>query len=111
MDMPWQISYFNRRIQDEILSWPPGIKARYLKVADLMVAYGPDLGMPHTRAMGSGLFEIRLKSREGIARVFFCTQAGQWIKILHCFIKKTSKTPSRELDIARRRLMETKGNA
>ena len=38
-----------------------------------MEVYGPDLGMPHTRAMGDGLFELRLKAAEGIARVFFCT--------------------------------------
>ena len=34
-----------------------------------MEIFGPDLGMPHTRAMGQGLFELRLKAAEGIARV------------------------------------------
>ena len=38
-----------------------------------MEIYGPDLGMPRTRAMGDGLFELRIKSIEGIARVFYCT--------------------------------------
>jgi len=71
-----------------------------------MELYGPDLGMPHTRAMGEGLFELRLKSAEGIARVFYCTIMGKRIVMLHQFIKKTDKTPPKELAIARRRLKE-----
>jgi phage-related protein len=48
-----------------------------------MEIYGPDLGMPHTRALGEGLLELRLKAAEGIARVFFCTVTGRKIVILH----------------------------
>lgn len=73
-----------------------------------MEMYGPNLGMPHTRAMGDGLFELRLKAAEGIARVFFCTLIGRRIVMLHQFIKKSEKTPRNELEIARRRMKETK---
>ena len=73
-----------------------------------MEVYGPDLGMPHTRAMGEGLFELRLKAAEGIARVFYCTIVGKKIVILHQFTKKSEKTPPRELTVARRRLKEVK---
>ena len=62
-----------------------------------MEVYGPDLGMPHTRAMGQGLFELRLKTAEGIARVFYCTVIDRQIVMLHQFVKKTEKTPAREL--------------
>lgn len=71
-----------------------------------MEVYGPDLGMPHTRAMGRGLFELRLKAAEGIARVFYCTVVGQQIVMLHQFTKKSEKTPRKELEIARRRMEE-----
>jgi len=71
-----------------------------------MEEYGPNLGMPHTRALGSGLFEIRAKAEEGIGRVFFCTMVGRKIVILHSFIKKTDKTPKRELYIALTRQKE-----
>jgi phage-related protein len=71
-----------------------------------MEAYGPDLGMPHTRAMGDGLLELRLKAAEGIARVFFCTVVGRRIVVLHQFVKKSEKTPKRELKIARNRMKE-----
>lgn len=88
-----------------------GFLGRYLRYTDRMEKYGPDLGMPHTRAMGEGLFELRLKAAEGIARVFFCTIIGNNIVILHQFIKKTDKTPTRELAIAKRRMKEIKENA
>jgi len=58
--------------------------------------------------MGDGLFELRLKAAEGIARVFYCTLVGRRIVILHQFVKKTDKTPQRELEVARRRLKEVK---
>jgi phage-related protein len=58
--------------------------------------------------MGEGLFELRLKALEGIARVFYCTMTGKKIVMLHQFTKKTDKTPPRELAIARRRLKEVK---
>jgi len=67
-----------------------------------MEVFGPDLGMPHTRAMGEGLFELRLKAVEGIARALYCTMVGKKIMVLRQFVKKTDKTPPRELVIARR---------
>jgi phage-related protein len=87
---------------------PTGFLGRYLRYSDRMEVYGPDLGMPHTRAMGDGLFELRLKADEGIARVFYCTMVGRKIVILHEFIKKSGKTHPRELTIARRRMKEVK---
>lgn len=106
--MNWKITYYSESVQDEILDLPAGFLARYLRYTDRMEVYGPDLGMPHTRAMGDGLFELRLKAAEGIARVFYCTMIGKRIVILHQFIKKTDQTPPKELAIARRRMKEVK---
>ena len=106
--MNWTITYYSESVQAETLALPAGLLARYLRYSDRMEVYGPDLGMPHTRAMGDGLFELRLKGMEGIARVFYCTVVGRKIVILHQFIKKTDKTPSKELTVARRRMKEVK---
>jgi len=106
--MNWTITYYSESLQNEILDLPAGFLARYLRYADRMELFGPDLGMPHTRAMGEGLFELRLKSVEGIARVFYCTIMDKRIVMLHQFIKKTDKTPPKELATARRRLKEIK---
>ena len=106
--MNWTIIYYSESVQNEILSLPAGLLARYLRYSDRMEIYGPDLGMPHTRALGEGLFELRLKAVEGIARVLYCTLVRRKIMILHQFIKKSDKIPSKELVIIRRRMKEVK---
>ncbi len=85
---------------------PEGFLSRFIRYAERMEIYGPDLGMPHTRAMGEGLFELRLKAAEGIARVFYCTVVNRKIVFLHSFVKKTDKTPPRDLKVARQRMKE-----
>ena len=106
--MNWSITYYSDSLQKDILALPAGFLARYLQYAERMALYGPDLGMPHTRSMGQGLFELRLKASEGTARVFYCTVIGKRIVILHQFIKKTNKTPPKERDLARKRMKEIK---
>lgn len=106
--MDWTITYYSESVQEGILALPAGLLARYLRYSDRMEVYGPDLGMPHTRAMGEGLFELRLKAEEGIGRVLYCTMIGKKIMILHQFIKKSDKTPPKELALARRRMKEVK---
>jgi phage-related protein len=54
------------------------------------------------------LFELRLKGAEGIARVFYCTLVGKQIVMLHCFVKKSQKTPINERRIAEERMKEVK---
>lgn len=106
--MNWRIIYFSERVRSDVLALPPGIRADYLRLSELMEEHGADLRMPHSKAMGSGLFELRPRGPEGIGRVFYCTQVGQVIVVLHSFIKKTQKTPNNELEIAVRRLKEVK---
>ena len=106
--MNWKVTFYSPRLEEEILQLPTGFVARFVRYAERMEAYGPDLGMPHTRAMGSGLFELRLKAAEGIARVFYCTIVGRRIVMLHQFTKKSEKTPHKELEIARRRMEEVR---
>ena len=104
----WQIVYFNDRVQKDVLSLPSGILADYLRLTEAMALYGADLRMPHSRAFGAGLFELRPKGSEGIGRVFYCTQVGRVIVILHSFIKKTQETPDAIMRMARKRLKEVK---
>ena len=68
--------------------------------------FGPNLRMPHSRAMGGGLFELRPRGREGIGRVFYCFVVGRRVVILHAFVKKTQDIPKQELRIARKRMKE-----
>jgi len=56
-----------------------------------MIEFGSNLGMPHTRFLADGLIELRIKGKEGIARVFYCTLVGKRIVMLSSFIKKQIK--------------------
>ena len=108
MRMAYSIIYFSHEVQEDIMTLPVTLQARYIGLTDRMIEYGQNLGLPHTDAFGDGLFELRLKGAEGIARVFFCTMIGQKIVMLHSFIKKTQKTPEKELKIAKQRMKELK---
>lgn len=110
--MDYTITYYSETVQADILNLPDTLAARYIVLTRRIVALGPNLGEPHTKAFGEGLFELRLKGAEGMARVFFCTLVGRRVVILHSFIKKTEKTPPRERRIAEARMKEVKhGNS
>jgi phage-related protein len=104
----YTITYFSEAVQEQILELPDGLAARYVVLTRRMVAFGPNLGEPHTKAFGDGLFELRLRGAAGIARVFFCTIIGKRIVMLHSFIKKSERTPLREREIAEARMKEVK---
>ncbi len=106
--MDYTITYCSETVQSDILNLPDTLAARYIVLTRRIVALGPNLGEPHTKAFGEGLFELRLKGAEGIARVFFCTLVGRRVVMLHSFIKKTDKTPPRERKIAEVRMKEVK---
>jgi phage-related protein len=108
--MEWEVLYFSEAVQQAILELPAGLQARYVHLTERLIAFGPDLGRPHTRAMGEGLFELRLKSKEGIGRVFFCNRPAHRIMMLHCFVKKSAKTPAKELKIAHKRMKEVQAD-
>jgi phage-related protein len=104
----YSITYYSEEVQEEILNLPDTLAARYIVLTRRIEALGPNLGEPHTKAFGHGLFELRLKGAEGIARVFFCTLIGKRVMMLHSFIKKTNKTPAKEFAVAESRLKEIK---
>jgi phage-related protein len=104
--MDYVIDYYNSSVKKEIDGWPKGINACFLRITKQIEQTGPNLGLPYTRSFGNGLFEIRAKGPEGVGRAFFCSLVGRHVVILHGFVKKTQKTPVRELNLARKRQKE-----
>lgn len=102
----FSIEYFSEAVRLGIDRLPMTVRARFAGYTKRMKQSGPNLGMPHTRAMGDDLFELRLKGAEGIARVFYCAVCEHRIVMLHSFVKKSQATPARELETARRRKKE-----
>jgi phage-related protein len=104
--MAFEVEYFHERVLAGIESWPVDVLADYARLIELLAEYGPSLRLPHSRAFGDGLFELRPRGRAGIGRAFYCFMVGRRITVLHAFIKKTQQTPDRELRLARKRMKE-----
>lgn len=90
--MKWKITFYSERIEAQALKLPPGIFASLLHIMEMIEELGPNLGKPYVGRLDSGLYEIRSKGKE--------------IVILHSFIKKTQKTPKKDLDLAKKRMKE-----
>ena len=95
---------------DEVeVAWEEEIRLRiadYARLVELLTEHGPSLRLPHSRAFGDGLFELRPRGRSGIGRAFYCFLIGKRVVVLHAFIKKSQQTPDKELNMARKRLKE-----
>jgi len=104
--MTFGIEYFNPRVLAEIESWPIDVLADYARLVELLVEFGPELRMPHSRSLGAGLFELRPRGRSGIGRALYCYIEGRKVVVVHAFIKKTQKAPDHDLGIARKRIKE-----
>lgn len=104
--MAFVIQYFHERVLEEIESWPVDIVADYARLLELLAEHGPNLRLPHSRALGDGLFELRPRGPVGIGRAFYCFVIGRRMVIVHAFLKKTQQTPDKELKLARKRVKE-----
>jgi phage-related protein len=104
----WRVSFYSARVEGSALELPAGLLARFLRYAETMETYGPHLGMPHTRSLGGGLYELRLKGPEGIGRVLYTDVPTQRIVVVHVLVKKSERIPLKELETARRRLKEVR---
>jgi len=106
--MNYSIAYYSEAVQADVLALPPSLLGRYVVLSQRMEQHGANLGEPHSKPLGDGLFELRLKAAQGIARVCYCTLPGRRIVMLHCFVKKSQKISVANLQLAQRRLKEVK---
>ena len=104
--MAYEIEYFHPRVLGEIESWPVDMLAHYAHLIGLLAEHGPNLRLPHSLAMGDGLFELRPRGKAGIGRALYCFQSGKRVIVVHAFVKKTRQTPDKELKLARKRMKE-----
>lgn len=61
-----------------------------------------EFGWPVCKPLGKGIYEVRSNLKDNIARTIFCIEEDQMI-LLHGFIKKSQKTPDKEIELALRR--------
>jgi len=94
----------------ELLEIPADMQARFLHISEMLEELGPqNIGMPHIRHLEGKLWEMRLTGRDGITRAVYVARIGKVLMVLHVFIKKTQKTPRKNIAIADERLRSVDG--
>jgi phage-related protein len=73
--------------------------AKVLRHIELLEEFGNKLGMPHSRHLADGLLELRIRGTREL-RIFYCFHKRKAI-LLYAFVKKTQKTPEKEITRAR----------
>ena len=96
------IQYYSDDIEEFIESLENNTIAKVLRTFELLEKFGNQLGMPHSKKVGNGLFELRIRGNQEV-RFLYVFQKGQIVIILSGFIKKTMKIPTRELNLAIKR--------
>ena len=91
--MDYTIEYYSEEVEDQIVALPDTLAARYVVLTRRMTVVGANPGPPHTDSFGDGLFELRLKGADGIARVFFCTLIGRRVMMLNRSSRKLRRHP------------------
>ena len=103
--MTWIVETYSEAVDAEIADLSADILAKLARFRRKIETHGPtSLPMPHARYLGDGLWELRLSGRDGIARVIYVTVFEKRVILLRAFVKKTQKTPPREIALAKQRM-------
>lgn len=103
----WSVETLNALVDAEIASLPADMRARLVRYATLIEQFGlQSLPAEATKHLGGKLWELRLTGKSGISRAIYITAKEKRVVILRAFIKKTQKTPAKELELARQRAKE-----
>jgi len=105
--MRWTVEFVSRLAEAEVAALPLDMQAHFARLTDLFRDHGLSaMREPYAKHLSGKLWELRLKGRDGIARSIYVTASGQRVVVLRTFVKKTEKTPARELEIAWARMKE-----
>ena len=89
-------------VREFLLDLDPKMRAKMVREIGLLETNGPTLREPDSRPLGDGIFELRAKLSSNITRVLYFFYVGKKIILTNGFVKKTQKTPTREIDIAKK---------
>ncbi len=109
--MTWTIDFYrgvegNVPVEDFLVSLSEKDRARIAWTINLLEEYGLQLGPPYVKHLGGKLWELRIRAGRKTYRIIYFAYVGQRFIILHGFLKKTQKTPRRELEVAERRMAD-----
>ncbi len=86
--------------KDFIISLPEAMNAKFLKILEILQKRGYNLREPFSKPLKDGIFELRAQVGNDISRVLYFFYVGKKVILTNGFIKKTQKTPQKEIDLA-----------
>ena len=99
--MAWTVETLNETVDAELEALPEDMRARLSRIANLIEEVGLEhVAEPHVKRLEGRLWEMRLSGRSGISRALYVTAAGRRVVIVRVFVKKSEKTPRREIELA-----------
>lgn len=102
--MAWRVEVLDETVARELAALPDKHQARYLRIVSLIEATGLlNVGKPYVENLEGKLWEMRMSAPSGISRALYVAATGQRVVVVRAFVKKTRKTPRREIDLALRR--------
>src|SRR5471030_3015180 len=105
--MTWTVETLNEVVDAELEELPADMLARFVHISRLIEEFGLErVREPHVKHLRGSLWEMRMKGRDGISRALYVAAVGRRVVVVRVFVKKTQKTPSREVELALRRAKE-----
>lgn len=105
--MPWTVETLNGAVDAELEALPADMLARFRHISQLIEEFGLErVREPHVKHLRGSLWEMRLTGKDGISRALYVTAVGRRVIVVRVFIKKTQRTPSREIELALKRARE-----
>jgi phage-related protein len=105
--MAWTVETLNDVVDAELDELTADMQASFVHISGLSEEFGLErVREPHVKHVRGSLWEMRLKGRDGISRALYVTAAGGRVVVVRVFIKKTQKTPNREIELALKRAKE-----
>ncbi len=105
--MEWSVETLNETVDRELDALPVDMRARFARICQLIMSVGLErMGAPHVRHLSGPVWEMRLSGRDGISRALYVASADRRVVVVRVFVKKTRRTPRREIELALRRAKE-----
>lgn len=103
----WIVEIGNRRAEKELEDMALDIKADFIRVTELIETYGlNEIHEPFVKHLQGKLWEMRMRGRDGIARAAYVVASGKRVVVVHCFVKRTQRTPRENIELALQRARE-----
>lgn len=103
--LTFETSNGEKSVDKFIKKQQPQARSKIAHNVRLLRQYGNLLGLPHSKALGGGLYELRIRGKEEL-RIFYCFIQQKTIYLLHAFQKQKQQTPQKDLDLAVSRMKE-----